>query len=401
MQIEKICDDYFSSISSLAQNIVTEKREKIEEYGYDRWERLNQDEKDERLNDWFIDPKLALKYQIQLGGGGSDDRPDDVLKWQVKTGQKMVHHTDHDGSQSKGTMLTWRDEFSAPFTWETPCQQKIPLPNKENMETTLPRENELLDSGWKEETTIDGGLEDSILTDFSKDLTVTTTSASSANDWTNTSSCSRENLIDESRNVAPSAYRARSVQEHLKLDLQSSSSTPSDRKQRSPKREKKSPKSSKKGRKGSTSPKRESSKIKVQPQKKDSPPSPLSIDFPSVTDSLLPKKASPYHGNQTWNEEPKMRVVTQQPTSWNENPTFQGNARTNGVTSEMNTPAARGPAPQNLPVAEPAAELDMAEFTFDSSPQDDKPLKFTDFEDNPANVPAEASGDAYNFLLDW
>ncbi|XP_033097152.1 uncharacterized protein LOC117101298 [Anneissia japonica] len=273
------------------------------------------------------------------------------------------------------------------------------------MSRMLPRENELLDSGWKEETV--DGLEEPLMTDFGKDFSLSALTSASG-DWANTSSCSRERLIDESRNVAPSDYRVRNVQENLKLDLKSSfdNSSPSNRKERSPKREKKSPRASKRSSsKGSVSPKRESYKNKNYSENKaefESPSSPLSMDFPSVTDSLLPKQGLTYHQDKpTWTEEPKTRVITQQPTSWNENPMFIGNALTNGIKAEVSKPAESA--------AEQAPEIDIDQFTFDTSPSKDKPLKFTDFmgdetEEKPAAggfSGAEGDGAAYNFLLDW
>ncbi|XP_071496158.1 uncharacterized protein [Diadema antillarum] len=128
--MEEVCDDYFSSINPMAYKIIEEKR-KCMEKNKRNWERLTQDEKDSLLDEWFIDPDLKIRYEIRLHGKLPDNDnkiPDTFPRLKVQGGTRTVQFTEHeDGGQGKETTITWRDEFSGPFSWETKCQQDLPM----------------------------------------------------------------------------------------------------------------------------------------------------------------------------------------------------------------------------------------------------------------------------------
>ncbi|XP_041468990.1 uncharacterized protein C1orf198 homolog isoform X1 [Lytechinus variegatus] len=128
--MEEICDDYFASMNPIAYKIIEEKR-KCMEKNRRNWERLTQAEKDSLLDEWFIDPDLKIRYEIRLQGqllSNKDAPPESFPRLNIQGGTKTVQYTEHeDGSQSKGNTITWKDEFSGPFLWETKCQQDLPM----------------------------------------------------------------------------------------------------------------------------------------------------------------------------------------------------------------------------------------------------------------------------------
>ncbi|XP_071403330.1 uncharacterized protein C1orf198 homolog [Centroberyx affinis] len=99
--------EYFSSINSMAKKIMQE-REKIKAKHGSAWEKMTPNEQDNAIDNWMMDPHIRARYAMHRV-----DRDEVVCypKLLLQTGQKIVHFGDED--------ITWQDEHSAPFSWET------------------------------------------------------------------------------------------------------------------------------------------------------------------------------------------------------------------------------------------------------------------------------------------
>ncbi|XP_006008220.1 uncharacterized protein C1orf198 homolog [Latimeria chalumnae] len=111
---EKKCE-YFSSINSMAKKIMLERQKIKERYGAE-WEKLQPSEQEKIIDNWMIDPQIQARYAVH-----KRERENIVCypKLQIETGQKIVHFGDED--------ITWQDEHSAPFSWETKSQMEFSL----------------------------------------------------------------------------------------------------------------------------------------------------------------------------------------------------------------------------------------------------------------------------------
>uniref|UniRef100_A0A1A8GW46 Chromosome 1 open reading frame 198 n=1 Tax=Nothobranchius korthausae TaxID=1143690 RepID=A0A1A8GW46_9TELE len=102
--------EYFSSINSMAKKIMQE-REKIKsDYG-SSWESMTPEQQDNAIDNSMMDPQVRARYAMH-----KVDREEVVCypKLLIQTGQKIVHFGEED--------ITWQDEHSAPFSWETKSQ---------------------------------------------------------------------------------------------------------------------------------------------------------------------------------------------------------------------------------------------------------------------------------------
>ncbi|KAG7219612.1 hypothetical protein INR49_018950 [Caranx melampygus] len=107
--------EYFSSINSMAKKIMQE-REKIKEKHGSSWEKMTPQEQDSAIDNWMMDPHIRARYAMHRV------ERDEVVcypKLLIQTGQKIVHFGDED--------ITWQDEHSAPFSWETKSQLEFSL----------------------------------------------------------------------------------------------------------------------------------------------------------------------------------------------------------------------------------------------------------------------------------
>ncbi|XP_015227204.1 PREDICTED: uncharacterized protein C1orf198 homolog [Cyprinodon variegatus] len=114
-RMEKKKFEYFSSINSMANKIMQE-REKIKaEYG-PSWEKMTPQEQDTAIDNSMMDPHIRGRYAMH-----KVDREEVVCypKLLLQTGQKIVHFGEED--------ITWQDEHSAPFSWETKSQMEFSL----------------------------------------------------------------------------------------------------------------------------------------------------------------------------------------------------------------------------------------------------------------------------------
>ncbi|KAK9956253.1 hypothetical protein ABG768_013998 [Culter alburnus] len=105
--------EYFSSINSMARKIMQE-REKIKERYGPAWDQMSPIEQDTAIDNGMMDPRIRARYAMHRV-----DR-DEVIcypKLLIQTGQKTVHFGEED--------LTWQDEHSAPFSWETKSQMEF------------------------------------------------------------------------------------------------------------------------------------------------------------------------------------------------------------------------------------------------------------------------------------
>uniref|UniRef100_A0A8C6UL80 Chromosome 1 open reading frame 198 n=1 Tax=Neogobius melanostomus TaxID=47308 RepID=A0A8C6UL80_9GOBI len=107
--------EYFSSINPMAKKIMQE-REKIKAKHGSSWEEMSTEEQDNAIDNWMIDPHIRARYAMHRV------ERDEVLcypKLLLQTGQKIVHFGEED--------ITWQDEHSAPFSWETKSQLEFSL----------------------------------------------------------------------------------------------------------------------------------------------------------------------------------------------------------------------------------------------------------------------------------
>ncbi|XP_073413739.1 uncharacterized protein C1orf198 homolog [Dendrobates tinctorius] len=103
---------YFSSLNSMTKKIMQDKERVRERYGA-QWEKMQPKEQDEAIDKSMVDPELEKRYALHRSLGHTESVPSyPVLKTQ--TGQKVVHFGEED--------ITWQDEHSAPFSWETRSQ---------------------------------------------------------------------------------------------------------------------------------------------------------------------------------------------------------------------------------------------------------------------------------------
>ncbi|XP_008287249.1 uncharacterized protein C1orf198 homolog [Stegastes partitus] len=107
--------EYFSSINSMAKKIMQE-REKIKANHGSSWEKMTPQEQDNAIDNWMMDPHIRARYAMHRV-----DRDEVVCypKLLIQTGQKIVHFGEED--------ITWQDEHSAPFSWETKSQMEFSL----------------------------------------------------------------------------------------------------------------------------------------------------------------------------------------------------------------------------------------------------------------------------------
>ncbi|XP_063078385.1 uncharacterized protein C1orf198 homolog [Engraulis encrasicolus] len=107
--------EYLSSINSMARKIMQE-REKIKEKHGSAWNNMTPVEQDTAIDNVMMDPHIRARY------GMHRVNRDEVVcypKLLLQTGQKIVHFGEED--------LTWQDEHSAPFSWETKSQLDFSL----------------------------------------------------------------------------------------------------------------------------------------------------------------------------------------------------------------------------------------------------------------------------------
>lgn len=93
-----------------------QEREKIKANHGSSWEKMTPQEQDNAIDNWMMDPHIRARYAMHRV-----DREEVVCypKLLIQTGQKIVHFGEED--------LTWQDEHSAPFSWETKSQLEFSL----------------------------------------------------------------------------------------------------------------------------------------------------------------------------------------------------------------------------------------------------------------------------------
>ncbi|XP_053154189.1 uncharacterized protein C1orf198 homolog isoform X2 [Hemicordylus capensis] len=101
---------YFSSLNPMARKIMAEKERIRQRYGPD-WERLPPRQQDEIIDKTLVEPHVQARYAAHRGASRDTPPPACYPQLSLNTGQKVVHFGDED--------ITWQDEHSAPFSWET------------------------------------------------------------------------------------------------------------------------------------------------------------------------------------------------------------------------------------------------------------------------------------------
>uniref|UniRef100_A0A8C1UKM8 Chromosome 1 open reading frame 198 n=1 Tax=Cyprinus carpio TaxID=7962 RepID=A0A8C1UKM8_CYPCA len=107
--------EYFSSINSMARKIM-EEREKIKERYGSAWDQMSPVEQDTAIDDGMLDPRIRARYAMHRV---EREELTCYPKLLIQTGQKTVHFGEED--------LTWQDEHSAPFSWETKSQMEFSI----------------------------------------------------------------------------------------------------------------------------------------------------------------------------------------------------------------------------------------------------------------------------------
>ncbi|XP_006874220.1 PREDICTED: uncharacterized protein C1orf198 homolog [Chrysochloris asiatica] len=108
---------YFSSLSPMARKIMQDKEKIREKYGPE-WERLPPAQQDEIMDQHLVGPHVQARYAAHRAAA-QDPVPDNFHGPRGPTGQKIVHFGDED--------ITWQDEHSAPFSWETRSQMEFSI----------------------------------------------------------------------------------------------------------------------------------------------------------------------------------------------------------------------------------------------------------------------------------
>ncbi|XP_066472771.1 uncharacterized protein C1orf198 homolog [Tiliqua scincoides] len=109
---------YFSSLSPMARKIMAEKERIRERYGPD-WERLPPRQQDEIVDQSLVQPHIQARYAAHRGAARAPPPPACYPSLRLNTGQKVVRFGDED--------ITWQDEHSAPFSWETKSQMEFSI----------------------------------------------------------------------------------------------------------------------------------------------------------------------------------------------------------------------------------------------------------------------------------
>ncbi|XP_014442308.1 uncharacterized protein C1orf198 homolog [Tupaia chinensis] len=104
---------YFSSLSPMARKIMQDKEKIREKYGPE-WARLPPAQQDEIIDRCLVGPRAPAPRDPA--------EPEDLARFpglRGPTGQKVVRFGDED--------ITWQDEHSAPFSWETRSQMEFSI----------------------------------------------------------------------------------------------------------------------------------------------------------------------------------------------------------------------------------------------------------------------------------
>ncbi|XP_032169613.1 uncharacterized protein C1orf198 homolog isoform X1 [Mustela erminea] len=105
---------YFSSLSPMARKIMQDKEKIREKYGPE-WARLPPAQQDEIIDRCLVGPGAPAPRDPGDSGDSEDLARFPGLRG--PTGQKVVRFGDED--------ITWQDEHSAPFSWETRSQMEF------------------------------------------------------------------------------------------------------------------------------------------------------------------------------------------------------------------------------------------------------------------------------------
>uniref|UniRef100_A0A8D2CQ46 Chromosome 1 open reading frame 198 n=1 Tax=Sciurus vulgaris TaxID=55149 RepID=A0A8D2CQ46_SCIVU len=107
---------YFSSLSPMARKIMQDKEKIREKYGPE-WARLPPAQQDAIIDRCLVGPRAPAP--ADPGDPGDPEDPARFPGLRGPTGQKLVRFGDED--------ITWQDEHSAPFSWETRSQMEFSI----------------------------------------------------------------------------------------------------------------------------------------------------------------------------------------------------------------------------------------------------------------------------------
>ncbi|GAB6033112.1 hypothetical protein CHUAL_012724 [Chamberlinius hualienensis] len=112
MEAEK----YFQSLNPMAGRVI-EDISSIRKTHEEKWDDLNIEDKDRIISETFIGNEARQKYACY-----PSNNPDyeSFPRLSVRSGEKYI--VDDDTQSKTGSGHSWRDEHSAPFSWETQSQ---------------------------------------------------------------------------------------------------------------------------------------------------------------------------------------------------------------------------------------------------------------------------------------
>ncbi|XP_078505200.1 uncharacterized protein C1orf198 homolog isoform X2 [Lissotriton helveticus] len=119
---------YFSSLNPMARKIMLEK-ERIRERCGPAWERMEPREQEQLIDRSLVDPQLEARYALHRGPEATAGEAGTCSVYPTlrpPTGQKVVHFGEED--------ITWQDEHSAPFSWETRSQMEFSVASLPTLE---------------------------------------------------------------------------------------------------------------------------------------------------------------------------------------------------------------------------------------------------------------------------
>lgn len=126
---------YFESMNHMSKRIITEQRELMAEQG-SRWNQLSPEEQDKLIDNRMLDPKVRKHYYVDQTF--STRKPDwfPVLRLAhgVSGSENSFNPRD---SIASVTEIHSKDQFSAPWSWETKSQQDLSLLEEGELEQHL------------------------------------------------------------------------------------------------------------------------------------------------------------------------------------------------------------------------------------------------------------------------
>ncbi|XP_068729854.1 serine-rich adhesin for platelets-like [Montipora capricornis] len=126
---------YFESLNHMSRRIITEQREVIAECG-SKWDQLSPEEQDKLIDDRMLGPKVKKHYYVDDTFSTRKPVWFPVLRLAHGISGSENSFNPRDSVASVSEMHS-KDQFSAPWSWETKSQQDLSLLEKGELEERL------------------------------------------------------------------------------------------------------------------------------------------------------------------------------------------------------------------------------------------------------------------------